>query len=108
MYGKQGGVLHPDSIAPRINIIAQGVINIGMLSMMKTLQLFKRERAVIDRERKGKQYSSFEYLVAKFLAELPFDALVAFTFGSILHHKTQLRQKASTFVTVCSILGLGK
>jgi ABC-type multidrug transport system ATPase subunit len=40
-----------DSISARVNIIAQGVINVSMLSMIKTLQLYKKERNVIERER---------------------------------------------------------
>ena len=106
VHGKQDRVIDPDSVPNRINIIAQGVINIGMLSMMKTLQLFKKERSVIDRERRSNKYNAFEYLFSKFLAELPFDALTALSFGAVLHMRTQLRQDRMLFVGVCSLLGL--
>ena len=33
----------------KVNIIAQAAINVGMLSMIKALQLFKRERSVVGR-----------------------------------------------------------
>ena len=59
-----------------MSIIAHSVINVGMLSMVKALQMFKRERAVVDRERALGRYSAGEYLGAKLLAELPVDAVV--------------------------------
>lgn len=106
VHGPQSRLVDPDSVAGRVNIIAQGVINIGMLSMMKTLQLFKRERSVIDRERRSNKYNAFEYLLAKFTAELPFDALTAVSFGAVLHWRTHLHQPRGTFLLVCSLLGL--
>lgn len=77
VYGEQGQQIDPKSISNRVNIIAQAAINVAMLSMIKTLQLFKKERAVIDRERSQDQYNSVEYLLAKTSAELPVDALVS-------------------------------
>lgn len=77
VYGKQGPHIKPKSISNRVNIIAQAVINVAMLSMIKTLQLFKKERVVVDRERHQNQYTSLEYLLAKSSAELPLDAIVA-------------------------------
>jgi hypothetical protein len=48
----------------------------GMLSMVKALQLFKRERSVVDRERSHKKYTAGEYLLSKLFAELPLDAAI--------------------------------
>ena len=79
MYGGQGkvfGSLDSNTVANRVNLIAHASINVGMLSMVKALQLFKRERAVVDRERSLGRYSAVEYLAAKLCAELPFDAIV--------------------------------
>ena len=56
--------------------------------MIKTLQLFKKERPVISREMASGQYNCIEYLLSKSLAELPLDALVASVFGYVLQRYT--------------------
>ena len=38
-------------VSNRVNIIAQSAINVAMLSMIKTLQLLKKETTVVARER---------------------------------------------------------
>jgi hypothetical protein len=52
--------------------------------MIKTLQLFKNEKVVIDRERSTCQYRAAEYLLAKAAAELPGDAIIAAVKNAIL------------------------
>jgi hypothetical protein len=42
-------------VTDRVTAIAQSAINVGMLSMVKALQMFKREYAVVDRERAYKR-----------------------------------------------------
>lgn len=83
IFGKSGGpgALTSQAITDKVTLIAHASINVGMLSMIKALQLFKRERAIIDRERSQGRYSAFEYLVAKLTAELPLDALI----GGVRH-----------------------
>ena len=98
--------MYQDSVSDRVNIIAQAAINVGMLSMIKALQLFKREKPIIDRERLSNQYSSIEYLLAKLSSEMPMDAAVASAFGIILHMKSNLRQDRYKFVSVLALLGV--
>mmetsp|Transcript_7840 Transcript_7840/g.12986 ORF Transcript_7840/g.12986 Transcript_7840/m.12986 type:complete len:578 (-) Transcript_7840:1018-2751(-) len=105
VYGWQGTNIKPNSISDRVNIIAQGVINVAMLSVIKTLQLFKRERGVIGRERQEQQYTALEYLLAKSLAELPLDSLVAASFGLVLHWMTGMHCDRSQFVGLLALLG---
>lgn len=76
VYGTQSSAIKPDSVANRVNVIALGSVNMAMLSVIKTLQLFKLEQGIINRERSGEQYTALEYLLSKSLAELPFDGLV--------------------------------
>jgi len=106
LYGRQDDNFYQDSVSDRVNIIAQAAINVGMLSMIKALQLFKREKPIIDRERLSNQYSSIEYLSAKLCSEMPMDAAVAAAFGMILHLKSNLRQDRSKFVSVLALLGV--
>jgi len=64
---------------------------LSMMALMKTLDLFGREIAVVTRERMRKQYSSFEYLLSKALAELPIDAFFSVVFAGVLKMTTGLR-----------------
>ena len=40
---------------------------------MKTLDLFGREKLVVNRERMRSHYTGTEYLIAKLIAEVPMD-----------------------------------
>ena len=77
--------MNKDDVTTRVNVIAQAAINVGMLSLIKTLQLFKQERPVVLREFDQELYRPYEYVLAKTLSELPLDALVAGVFGWVLH-----------------------
>jgi len=106
VYGKMAGpLIDEDSIGDRITIIAQAAIQVSMLAMLKTLQLFKRERVVVSREIATRQYGSLEYLISKSFAELPIDALVAALFGVVLHHRANLRCSRNDFVGTLALLG---
>jgi len=106
VYGKMPpGDIDEDSVGDRVTIIAQAAIQVSMLAMLKTLQLFKRERVVVVREIATRQYGSLEYLASKCVAELPVDALVAAFFGLVLHERTNLRCDRNEFVATLSLLG---
>jgi ABC-type multidrug transport system ATPase subunit len=79
---------HPTvaSIADRVALLSFGAINMCMLSFMKTIELFSKEKPVVERERRRKQYSALEYLLAKAVAELPLDALFAAMFTTTLKY----------------------
>lgn len=78
VYGsKNKSYLTEDSVSNRVIILANAVINICLLSMIKTLQLFKNEKNIINRERKHGLYNSFEYLFSKILAETPWEVAVS-------------------------------
>jgi|EP00970_Alexandrium_tamarense_P006972 hypothetical protein len=79
------------SIADRVALLTYGVINMSMMSLMKTLDLFARERKVVTREQMRNSYSSLQYLMAKALAEIPLDTLFGFIFAKVLKSLTGLR-----------------
>eukprot|EP00550_Attheya_septentrionalis_P000790 CAMPEP_0198289818 /NCGR_PEP_ID=MMETSP1449-20131203/7884_1 /TAXON_ID=420275 /ORGANISM="Attheya septentrionalis, Strain CCMP2084" /LENGTH=706 /DNA_ID=CAMNT_0043988211 /DNA_START=248 /DNA_END=2368 /DNA_ORIENTATION=+ len=81
----------PASIADRTALLSFGVINMSMMALMKTLDLFGREKAVVVREQVRKQYTSFDYLVSKALAEIPLDTFFAAVFSTLLKATTGLR-----------------
>lgn len=105
VHGKQGDEISSASVSDRVNIIAQGAINVGMLSTIKALQLFKRERAVVERERSQQQYTALEYLIAKMTAELPLDAAVAAAFAYVLQERTNLHAGSGIVVPMLGLLG---
>jgi ABC-type multidrug transport system ATPase subunit len=74
------------SIADRVALLSFAAINLTMLAYMKSVTLFARERRVVQREQTREQYSAFEYLVAKFLAEMPLDAAFSIVFSATLKH----------------------
>jgi ABC-type multidrug transport system permease subunit len=55
-----------------------------MMALMKTIQLFAKEKPVVQREQQRNQYTSLEYLLAKCMAELPLDAMFAGIFTTTL------------------------
>jgi len=58
------------SIADRVALLTYGCINLSIMALMKTLDLFAKERGVVLREQMRSNYSSIEYLLAKVFAEV--------------------------------------
>ena len=92
------------SIADRVALLSFGVINMCMLSVMKTLDVFGREKPVVVRERMRSQYSALEYLISKALAEIPIDALFGGAFAAVLKTRTGLRTPLSILTWTFSLL----
>lgn len=83
-------------------LLTYGVIKLSIMALMKTLDLFARERGVVVREQMRSNYSSLEYLLAKVLAEIPLDASFALLFASVLKKLTGLRSSMVTLMkTYC-------
>ena len=77
------------SVARRAALLMQAVINTGFLAMVKSLNGFPKERAVVRREMERGTgpgcggYSSTPYFVAKLLVDAPIDAFFPVVFGAI-------------------------
>ncbi len=90
------------SIADRVALLTYGCINLSIMALMKTLELFAKERGVVLREQLRSSYSSLEYLLAKVFAEIPLDASFALIFASVLKKVTGLRSSMGTLMkTYC-------
>lgn len=61
-----------------------------MSSLVKTLNIFPRERIIVSRERTRKAYNVLPYLTAKLLAELPVSAVFPAVFGGVVYPLTGL------------------
>ena len=90
-------------VADRTALLSFGVINMTMLALMKSLNLFGKEKKVVNREKMKRQYTSIEYLLSKCLAELPLDATFSVLFASALKQFTFLN---TTFGKLCSTFAL--
>jgi hypothetical protein len=85
------GVFTEKSVADRTALLTFGIINMTMMALMKTIDLFAKEKPVVRREQLRQQYSSLEYLLSKALAELPLDALFAGIFTTVLKATSGIR-----------------
>lgn len=52
------GIITERSISDRIAVLSFSVINISMMALMKTIDLFAKEKPVVHRERHRNQYTS--------------------------------------------------
>jgi hypothetical protein len=104
---KRGQMYTVKSVPDRTALLSFGVINMAMMTVMKTIDLFAKEMPVVLREQQRRQYTSCEYLISKTLAEIPLDAVFAVIFTMVLKASSGLRigfiDLTATFclMTVC-------
>ena len=101
--GVKKGKSAAKSVADRTALLSFGAINMTMMAMMKTLNLFGKEKSVVSREQMRRQYTSFDYLISKTLAELPLDIIFSSMFAAALKHLTCL---ATPFSKLCGTFSL--
>ncbi|KAL9317221.1 hypothetical protein ACSQ67_013738 [Phaseolus vulgaris] len=92
----------------RQNGIASGsqvtAINTAMAALTKTVGVFPKERAIVDRERAKGSYSLGPYLLSKLLAELPIGAAFPLMFGTVLYPMARLHPTLQRFGKFCGII----
>lgn len=87
----QKGIFSAKSVADRTAILTFGIINMAMMSLMKTIDLFAKEKPIVQREQQRQQHTSFEHLLSKTLAEIPLDAVFSAIFTTVLKATTGVR-----------------
>lgn len=75
--------------------IKVAAINTAMAALTKTVGVFPKERAIVDRERTKGSYALGPYLLSKLLAEIPIGAAFPLLFGSILYPMSRLNPSLS-------------
>lgn len=70
-------------------------INTAMAALTKTVGVFPKERAIVDRERAKGSYTLGPYLLSKLLAEIPIGAAFPLIFGAILYPMARLHPTVS-------------
>lgn len=103
----QKGMFTAKSVADRTALLTFGIVNMTMAALMKTIDLFAKEKPVVRREQQRKLYSSLEYLLSKSLAEIPLDSIFAAIFTTVLKSTSGIRigwqalTATFTLMTVC-------
>jgi ABC-type multidrug transport system ATPase subunit len=94
------------SITDRLGLLQVSAINAAMSSLVKTLNVFPRERLLVQRERARGAYGALPYLAAKLVAELPVSALYPLAFGAVVYPATGLRATPRAFASFLGIITL--
>ncbi|XP_010243793.1 PREDICTED: ABC transporter G family member 7 [Nelumbo nucifera] len=92
------------SIQDRMGLLQVAAINTAMAALTKTVGVFPKERAIVDRERAKGSYALGPYLLSKLLAEIPVGAAFPLLFGGILYPMAHLHPTLSRFGKFCGIV----
>lgn len=92
------------SIQDRMGLLQVAAINTAMAALTKTVSVFPKERAIVDRERSKGSYSLGPYLLAKLIAEIPVGAAFPLMFGTVLYPMARLHPTLSRFGKFCGIV----
>uniref|UniRef100_A0A7N0V9B0 ABC transporter domain-containing protein n=1 Tax=Kalanchoe fedtschenkoi TaxID=63787 RepID=A0A7N0V9B0_KALFE len=92
------------SIQDRMGLLQVAAINTAMAALTKTVGVFPKERAIVDRERAKGSYALGPYLLSKLIAEIPIGAAFPLIFGSVLYPMARLHPTLSRFCNFCGIV----
>ncbi|XP_006344215.1 ABC transporter G family member 7 isoform X2 [Solanum tuberosum] len=92
------------SIQDRMGLLQVAAINTAMAALTKTVGVFPKERAIVDRERAKGFYALGPYLLSKLIAEIPVGAAFPLLFGGILYPMARLHPTISRFGKFCGIV----
>ncbi|KAJ1402916.1 P-loop containing nucleoside triphosphate hydrolase [Sesbania bispinosa] len=92
------------SIQDRMGLLQVAAINTAMAALTKTVGVFPKERAIVDRERAKGSYSLGPYLFSKLLAEIPIGAAFPLMFGAVLYPMARLHPTLTRFGKFCGIV----
>ncbi|KAJ9708355.1 hypothetical protein PVL29_000412 [Vitis rotundifolia] len=92
------------SIQDRMGLLQVAAINTAMAALTKTVGVFPKERAIVDRERAKGSYALGPYLLSKLLAEIPVGAAFPLMFGAVLYPMARLHPTLSKFGQFCGIV----
>lgn len=104
IYWKLG--LTQADVGNRLGLLQVACINAAMSALVKTLNSFTRERAVVDRERARGSYGVTPYFASKMVAELPISTVFPLLFSAIVYPMAGLAvgwRKVATFASVITL-----
>lgn len=91
-------------IQNRLGLLQVAAVGTAMSSLIKCLNVFPRERTIVQRERARAAYPVLPYLLSKLAAELPIGAIFPALFASVVYPATGLNPKLSRFARYVAIL----
>lgn len=94
------------SIQDRMGLLQVSAVGTAMTSLIKTLNVFPREKTLVNRERARAGYGVLPYLLSKLAAELPVGALFPALFGCLVYPATGLNPKPRRFANFLGVLVL--
>ncbi|OAY47212.1 ABC transporter G family member 7 isoform X2 [Manihot esculenta] len=92
------------SVQDRMGLLQVAAINTAMAALTKTVGVFPKERAIVDRERAKGSYKLGPYLLSKLIAEIPVGAAFPLMFGAVLYPMARLHPTLSRFAKFCGIV----
>ncbi|KAK9935236.1 hypothetical protein M0R45_022346 [Rubus argutus] len=92
------------SIQDRMGLLQVAAINTAMAALTKTVGVFPKERAIVNREHAKGSYTLGPYLLSKLLAEIPIGAAFPLMFGAVLYPMARLHPALSRFGKFCGIV----
>ena len=92
------------AIQSRIGLLQVSAVGTAMSSLIKTLNVFPKERTIVTRERARAAYPILPYLISKLAAELPIGAVFPALFGAVVYPATGLNPRISRFLRFLGIL----
>lgn len=92
------------AIQDRMGLLQVAAINTAMAALTKTVNVFPKERQVVDRERAKNSYALGPYLLSKLIAEIPVGASFPLMFGTILYPMAGLNPALTRFGQFCGII----
>ncbi|KAL6779156.1 hypothetical protein ACKKBF_B18545 [Auxenochlorella protothecoides x Auxenochlorella symbiontica] len=104
IYWRMG--LDESTIQDRTGLLQVCAVGTAMSSLIKTLNVFPRERVIVQRERSRYNMPAWPYLLSKLAAELPVGALFPALFGCIVYPATGLNPSMARFSRFLAVLTL--
>lgn len=94
------------SIQDRMGLLQVSAVGTAMSSLVKTLNVFPKERTIVSRERARSPYPVLPYLLSKLAAELPIGAIFPAIFAGLVYPTTGLRGDRGAFAKFVGTLTL--
>eukprot|EP00741_Cyanophora_paradoxa_P004227 tig00000789_g4105.t1 len=94
------------SIQSRLGLFQMAAVSTAMSALSKTLNLFVRERGIVQADRAKGAYGVAAYFFSKLVAELPTAAVAPLTFASLLYPMAGLHASPARFLKFLAIHAL--
>jgi len=94
------------NIQDRVGLLKVSAVGTAMSSLIKTLNVFPRERTIVSRERGRSPYPILPYFLSKLAAELPIGAVFPALFAALVYPTTGLRGSPRAFARFMGMLTL--